>query len=71
MQKVMTLKNEKEAKRRAKSAVQREVHTKKISKVEERKKSKEQREKKEYFQREGKKRSATSDGASNNKRARK
>uniref|UniRef100_A0A060TDJ5 ARAD1D44374p n=1 Tax=Blastobotrys adeninivorans TaxID=409370 RepID=A0A060TDJ5_BLAAD len=68
MQRVMTLRNEKEAKRRAQKAVSREAHTKKLQAAEEKKQQRERREKKEYFQREGRKRSAD-DGGSASKKA--
>lgn len=62
MQKVMTMRNEKESKRRAKKDEQRAEHVKKIQKIEDKKKEKQRREKKDYFQKEGKKRSAPDNG---------
>ena len=59
MQKVMTLRNEKEAKRKATKNVKRQEHVKKLAKIEEKRKSKKQREKKEYFQMEARKRPAS------------
>ncbi|ANB15681.1 GTPase BMS1 [Sugiyamaella lignohabitans] len=59
MVKVMTLRNEKEAKRSAKKKEQREQYVKKLAKNEEKRADRERREKKEYFRKEGRKRSAS------------
>ncbi|CAN6654628.1 ribosome biogenesis protein Bms1p [Trichomonascus vanleenenianus] len=64
MQKVMTLRNEKEAKRKAKKQEKRVEHAKKLAKIEDKRKDRERREKKEYFQREGRKRQSAEDGPS-------
>lgn len=71
MQKVMTLRNEKDAKRKAKKAEKRSEHNVKLQKIEDKKKEKQKREKKEYFQKEGRKRSADQDDSGNRKKPKK
>jgi ribosome biogenesis protein BMS1 len=70
MVKVMTMRNEKEAKKRAKKDEQRVQRAKKLAKVEEAKLDKKRKEKKEYFQKEGRKRGASGDGDRSSKRSR-
>lgn len=58
MAKVMTLRNAKDAKRRAKKDEQRANYMKKLAAAEEKRREREKREKKEFFGREGRKRSS-------------
>ncbi|KAI9737828.1 MAG: Glycoside hydrolase 2 (Mannanase, beta-galactosidase) [Cirrosporium novae-zelandiae] len=62
MQKIMTLRNDKEAKRRAKDDQRWQVHQKKVMASEEKKKEREKRERDEYWKREGKKRKGQEEG---------
>lgn len=71
MQKVMTLRNEKDAKRKAKKAEKRVEHNAKLQKIEDKKKERQKREKKEYFQKEGRKRAADQDDSGNRKKSKK
>lgn len=70
MQKVMTLRNEKEAKRRVKKEEKREVYRKKVAENAEMRGEREKKEKQEYWRKEGKKRRAETDGAGGGKRRR-
>jgi ribosome biogenesis protein BMS1 len=62
MQKIMTVRKEKEAKRRARKEAQRVVYRKKLAQSEEMRSEREKREKQEYWRHEGKKRKAGSEG---------
>lgn len=70
MQKIMTVRNEKEAKRRAAKEAKRVVYRKKVAENEEKKGERERREKQEYWRREGKKRKGTDEEGSGAKRRR-
>ncbi|KAG0646365.1 Ribosome biogenesis bms1 [Hyphodiscus hymeniophilus] len=62
MQKVMTLRNEKVAKRRAAKEEKRKVYRKKVAENAEMRGEREKKEKQEYWRKEGKKRRADNDG---------
>ena len=68
MQKIMTLRNEKVAKRRVAQEARRVGYRKKVADSAEKKSAREKREKEEYWRKEGKKRTMQSDGGSNGKR---
>ena len=68
MQKIMTLRNEKVAKRRAAKEEKRKVYRKKVSENEEMRGEREKKEKQEYWRREGKKRRVDSEGGGGGKR---
>lgn len=70
MSKVMALRNDKDAKRKAKKDEQRTKYVKKQAEAAEKKRAREKREKKEYFEREGRKRSSNGDGNRGFKRQR-
>jgi ribosome biogenesis protein BMS1 len=70
MQKVMTLRNEKEAKRRVAKEEKRKVYRKKVAENAEMRGEREKKEKQEYWRKEGKKRRADGDGAGGGKRRR-
>lgn len=70
MQKIMTLRNEKVAKRRAAKEEKRVVYRKKVEENAEKRGEREKKEKQEYFRREGKKRRADTDGEGGGKRRR-
>ena len=71
LQQVMTLRNEKMAKRRAKQEKRKEPYRKKVAQSEEMRREREKREKDEYWRREGKKRKNQNSGGSGGKRKRK
>lgn len=62
MQKLMTIRNEKVAKRRAAKEAKRVVYRKKVAENEEKRSERERKEKQEYWRREGRKRKGTEDG---------
>ena len=62
MQKIMTLRNEKVEKRRAKQEERKEPYRRKMKENEEKKADRERREKEEYWRREGRKRKSTEEG---------
>jgi ribosome biogenesis protein BMS1 len=62
MQKIMTVRNEKVAKRREAKEVKRKEYRKKVAENEEKRGEREKREKQEYWKREGKKRKGGEDG---------
>ena len=70
MQKVMTLRNEKDAKRRAAKEEKRKVYRKKVAENAEMRSERERKEKQDYWKKEGKKRSAENDGEGGGKRKR-
>lgn len=70
MQKIMTLRNEKEAKRRAAKEAKRVIYRKKVAENEEKRSEREKREKQEYWRREGKKRKGTEEAGGGGKRRR-
>jgi ribosome biogenesis protein BMS1 len=70
MQKVMTLRNEKVAKRREAKEEKRKVYRKKVAENAEMRGEREKREKQEYWRKEGKKRRADTDGSGGGKRRR-
>ncbi|EKD20095.1 uncharacterized protein L3040_002229 [Drepanopeziza brunnea f. sp. 'multigermtubi'] len=63
MQKVMTLRNEKDAKRRAKKEETRKTYRKKVEENQEKRGEREKKEAKEYWRKEGKKRKGDGEGA--------
>ncbi|KAH7409741.1 hypothetical protein BKA64DRAFT_665735 [Cadophora sp. MPI-SDFR-AT-0126] len=63
MQKIMTLRNEKDAKRRAAKEEKRKVYRKKVEENQEKRSEREKAETKDYWRKEGKKRRADTDGA--------
>ncbi|KAK0124735.1 Glycoside hydrolase 2 (Mannanase, beta-galactosidase) [Cadophora gregata f. sp. sojae] len=63
MQKIMTLRNEKDAKRRAAKEEKRKVYRKKVEENQEKRNEREKAETKDYWKKEGKKRRADTDGA--------
>ncbi|KAH9213327.1 hypothetical protein DL95DRAFT_524607 [Leptodontidium sp. 2 PMI_412] len=62
MQKIMTLRNEKDAKRRAAKEEKRKVYRKKVEENQEKRNEREKAETKDYWKKEGKKRRADTDG---------
>ena len=68
MQKVMTLRNEKIAKRRVAKEEKRKVYRKKVAENAEMRGEREKKEKQEYWRKEGKKRHANNDGEGGGKR---
>jgi ribosome biogenesis protein BMS1 len=70
MQKIMTIRNEKVAKRRAAKEEKRVVYRKKVAENAEKRGERERREKQEYWRKEGKKRRAENDGGGGGKRQR-
>ena len=68
MQKIMTLRNEKVAKRRVAQEARRVGYRKKVAASAEKKSEREKREKDEYWRKEGKKRKMQSDGGTSGKR---
>ncbi|CZR69461.1 related to GTP-binding protein Bms1p, required for distinct steps of 40S ribosome biogenesis [Phialocephala subalpina] len=70
MQKVMTLRNEKVAKRRAAKEEKRKDYRKKVEENAEKRGEREKKEKQEYWRKEGKKRRADTDGEGGGKRRR-
>ena len=68
MQKVMTLRNEKVAKRRVAKEEKRKVYRKKVAENAEMRGEREKKEKQEYWRKEGKKRRADTEGAGGGKR---
>lgn len=70
MQKVMTLRNEKVAKRRAAKEEKRKIYRKKVAENAEMRGEREKKEKQEYWRKEGKKRRADNDGEGGGKRRR-
>ncbi|KAK6579760.1 hypothetical protein PZA11_007996 [Diplocarpon coronariae] len=70
MQKVITLRNEKDAKRRAAKEEKRKVYRKKVEENKEKRGEREKAETKDYWRKEGKKRRADTDGAGGGKRRR-
>jgi len=68
MQKIMTLRNEKVAKRRVAKEEKRKEYRKKVAENAEMRGEREKREKQEYWRKEGKKRRADTDGAGGGKR---
>lgn len=70
MQKIMTVRNEKEAKRRAVKEAKRVIYRKKVAENEEKRGERERREKQEYWRREGKKRKGTEEAGGGGKRMR-
>jgi ribosome biogenesis protein BMS1 len=62
MQKLQTLRNEKEEKRAKKQEERRQVYRKKVAENMEKKAEREKRERSEYWRKEGKKRKGTEDG---------
>ncbi|KAL6719963.1 Glycoside hydrolase 2 (Mannanase, beta-galactosidase) [Lecanora helva] len=62
MQKIMTIRNEKVAKRKAKQEERKQPYRRKMKENEEKKTTREKRERDDYWRREGKKRRATEDG---------
>jgi ribosome biogenesis protein BMS1 len=68
MQKVMTLRNEKVAKRRAAKEEKRKVYRKKVAENAEMRGEREKKEKQEYWRKEGKKRRADTEGGGGGKR---
>ncbi|KAF4626562.1 hypothetical protein G7Y89_g11595 [Cudoniella acicularis] len=70
MQKIMTVRNEKVAKRRVAKEEKRKEYRKKVAENEEMRGEREKKEKQEYWRKEGKKRRADTDGAGGGKRRR-
>ncbi|KAA8570790.1 hypothetical protein EYC84_000182 [Monilinia fructicola] len=70
MQKLMTIRNEKVAKRKVANEKRREVYRKKVAENEEKRGEREKKEKQEYWRKEGKKRRADTDGGGGGKRRR-
>jgi ribosome biogenesis protein BMS1 len=70
MQKVMTLRNEKVAKRRVAKEEKRKEYRKKVAENEEKRGEREKKEKQDYWRKEGKKRRADTDGTGGGKRRR-
>lgn len=70
MSKLMTIRNEKEAKRRAAKEKNREKYRAKVKEGEEKRGEREKREKQEYWKREGKKRGREEDGGGGGKKGR-
>ncbi|KAF8847665.1 hypothetical protein BDZ45DRAFT_779254 [Acephala macrosclerotiorum] len=70
MQKVMTLRNEKVAKRRAAKEEKRKDYRKKVEENAEKRGEREKKEKQDYWRKEGKKRRADTDGEGGGKRRR-
>ncbi|KAM0165829.1 hypothetical protein ACHAQE_002163 [Botrytis cinerea] len=68
MQKLMTLRNDKVAKRKVANEKRREVYRKKVAENEEKRGEREKKEKQEYWRKEGKKRRADTDGGGGGKR---
>lgn len=68
MQKIMTLRNEKVAKRRVAKEEKRKEYRKKVEENAEKRGEREKKEKQEYWQKEGKKRRANTDGGGGGKR---
>jgi ribosome biogenesis protein BMS1 len=68
MQQIMTLRNEKEAKRKVAKEKKREEYRKKVAENQEKRAEREKKEKQEYWKTEGKKRKNTEDGGSGGKR---
>ncbi|KAK5143579.1 hypothetical protein LTR04_001850 [Oleoguttula sp. CCFEE 6159] len=68
MQQVMTLRNEKMAKRRAKQEERRQPYRAKVKENEEKRSEREKREKEEYWRREGKKKKGGTEGGGGGKR---
>ena len=68
MQKIMTLRNEKVAKRRVAQEARKEGYRKKMAENEEKKADREKRERDEYWKREGKKRKGDGDGGGGKRR---
>ncbi|RDW80358.1 DUF663-domain-containing protein [Coleophoma crateriformis] len=70
MQKLMTIRNEKVAKRREAKEEKRKVYRKKVAENDEMRGAREKKEKQEYWRKEGKKRRADTDGEGGGKRRR-
>jgi ribosome biogenesis protein BMS1 len=70
MQKIMTLRNEKVAKRRVAKEEKRKVYRKKVEENAEKREEREKKEKQDYWRKEGKKRRADTDGGGGGKRKR-